>query len=152
MTSYGGGTPYLGKLDMTHEKLIRAMTTSVLEIVSPDEAILATTYSPNSRQDGEAAGGPRGFGAEATIVLLMPFIYRYFEKMVDRVAQKSGDTIYEMLKRWIQKPAAVADPALVAMVEEHLCAAGLDSAQAAKVAPSVLKVVASHGKDILSAA
>lgn len=136
---------------MKHQEFVRGMTTKVLEIVSPDEAILVESYSPENRRDGEAARGPRGFGAEAGIVLLMPFIYRYFEKMVDRIAQKSGDAIYEMLIRWIKKPAAIADPALVAMVEEHLRAAGLDSEQAAKVAPSVLKVVASHGKDMLSA-
>jgi hypothetical protein len=135
---------------MAREELIRAMTTSVLEAVSPDETILAATYSPSHRQDGEAAKGPRGFGAETAIVLLLPYVYRFFEKLVDRVAQQSGDSLHELIKRWLQKPTA-ADPALVAMVEAELCAAGLDKEQAAKAAPSVLKTIASHGNKLVGA-
>lgn len=135
---------------MVREELIQAMTASVLEMISPDEALLATAYSPGASRDGETAKGPRGFGAEAGIILLLPYVYRYFEKLVDRVAQKSGDAVCEMIKRWLKNPAMVDDPALIEMVEGDLRIAGLDKHQAAKAAPSVLKTIASYGKDILS--
>lgn len=126
------------------EELVRVLTLDVVRSVSPEEEFLVESFDPRSQIDGQAAKGPRGLGAEVVLGLLLPYVYRFFEKAIDRFATKAADSSIDALTRWIRDSKSDSDPTLVRVVQHELQQAGLEESKAAVAAPVILKALAQH--------
>ncbi|HIV73010.1 MAG TPA: hypothetical protein H9903_18895 [Candidatus Aquabacterium excrementipullorum] len=134
----------------SREELVKDLTGDVIRSISPEEEFLLDEFDPKVRMDGQAAKGPRGLGAEVALGLLLPYVYRFFEKAVDRCVAKAADSAADALLKWLRESTSLADPAALKVVEHELQQAGLDESRAAAVAPAVLKALAEH-RSILAA-
>ena len=125
-------------------ELIKRLTAHVLHSISPEEEVLVDMYDPDSKVDGQTSQGPRGLGAEVALGLLLPYVYRFFEKAVDRIAIKAADSAFDALGQWLRSPKPDSNSTLVEIVRKELLQAGLDQSTAALAAPAVLKALVQH--------
>ncbi len=136
----------------TKEELVRLLTADVVHSISPEEEFLVESFDPKAQIDGQAAKGPRGLGADLALGLLLPYVYRFFEKAIDRFfekaidrfATKAADSTFDALARWIRGSMSDSDPTFVQVVQRELQQAGLDESRAVAAAPAVLKALAQH--------
>ena len=126
------------------DHVVRLLTAEVVNSISPEEAFLVDSFDPKSQIDGQTAKGPRGLGAEIALGLLLPYVYRFFEKAIDRFAAKAADSTFDALARWIRSSKSELEPSLVQVVQRELQQLGLDESRAVEAAPTVLKALATH--------
>lgn len=121
---------------MARTSLIRSMTRDVLEMVSPEEAFLVEAYDDKQDAAGSTAGGPQGFGAGEVIVLMLPYVYKFFESFLEGLGQQAGKRVAELLMR----PDAGSDT-LKTAIAEKLRAAGVPETQLGGLADAITEVI-----------
>ncbi|NMQ29794.1 hypothetical protein E4Q23_19720 [Candidatus Accumulibacter phosphatis] len=126
---------------MVQVQIVKTLTTAVLKELSPEEVFLVEDFDPALQLDGETSSGPQGFGAEAAIAMLLPFVYRFFEKLVDRLASRAGDGGYDLLLRWFRVPSTDDDERIIDLIRKELRLSGLNDELANKAAPVALRVL-----------
>lgn len=121
--------------------VVRQLTADVLDQVDPDEALLVIGYVPDLQQ-GAAARGPMGSGLEVGIALLLPFVFKFFDKLLESVAKRAGDALVDAIKKSLLQPDdASARQKVRAAVEQQLVALGIEPAKASVVATAVLATI-----------
>lgn len=132
------------------QELVKVLTGDVIRSVSPEEDILIESFDPGANVDGQSAKGPRGLGAEVALALLLPYIYRFFEKAIDRMATKAADSVVDALTGWIRGSKSDIDPVLVQVVQQELQQAGLEKSKAIAAAPAILKALVQHREALVA--
>lgn len=122
---------------------------TVLE-VSPEEVVLIDEYDPDSNCYGRTALGPQGFGVEATVFLILPYVYRFFEKFMDKFASNSADDAYKVVRSWLDSSNELAIDNVRALIGQELRVAGVPEEKVGGLAEGVIKVLRKHGGLILA--
>lgn len=68
-------------------------------------------------------------------------VYRFFDKLLDRLAVKAADGGLDLLKQWICTSDEIDDSHLIEFISGELEAAGLDKERARKSAPAILSAL-----------
>ena len=124
---------------MRQPDVIKTLTKDVLEIESPYELNLVDQYDPKSSQNGKTAGGQRGFGISPEIILLLPIIYRFFEKFLDRLATNIADGSFNIVKEWARDPNRQDDEEISKFIRAKLEEEGvLSELQLTSITNSIL--------------
>lgn len=85
---------------MNRISLIKDLTRDVLESESPEEVFLLNSYDPSVNATGTTAKGPQGFGGEVVIVLVLPYVYKFFDKFIERMGTRAADGTWDLVRKW----------------------------------------------------
>lgn len=122
----------------------RDYTRRVLEVCSPEEVVILDLYKPSERLDGATSKGPLGLGTSSEIVLLLPFVYKFFEILFDEAVTDAGKAAYVHIRKLLATKKQ--DPGEeIKAIESILITDGLNSDKAPAVAQEIYKV-ASHNR------
>lgn len=134
---------------MNHSALIKKLVLETISEVAPEEELLVEDYEPKSESFGKTARGPQGIGVEAVIVLILPYVYRFFEKFIDRIATNVADDGYKVIKDWFESPQKQSEGQIKSLIEVELSQSGLPNDKVSIVAARILTVMRSNDRKIL---
>jgi len=119
----------------------RDYTRRVLEACSPEEVVIVDLYQPSERLDGATSKGPLGLGTSSEIVLLLPFVYKFFEGLFDGAIKEAGKDAYVSVRNLLRAKKDDDGEAMKA-IESILATEGLKDERAPVVAQEIYKLVA----------
>jgi len=126
---------------MDNSLVIQILVRDVLEAQSPDELDLVGGYKPSDNKDGETARGSQGIGVTTGIALLLPIIYRFFDKFLDRLASRLADGTIDIMRDWLTHPDKKNDDEMRDYIRSGLHEAGLSDEQLSSVTETVLETI-----------
>ncbi len=122
---------------MSNTSVIQKLTSSALAHVAPEELPLLPRYDPTASKPMSGARGPQGIGFESSIIVLLPFVYAFFTKFMEKIAANVADDIYSLFKGDRQlNEEQLAE--LKAQVCEELEIAGLQPENIEEVANAII--------------
>ena len=126
-----------------HQSLAKSLTKDVLQTVSPIETLLVDSYDPAGTSAGATARGPQGFGSTTELLLLMPFIYKFFDAFLGKLGGNAGDLLWKTLDRWLAVGAvpdsAAQDRAALDAVRAELQQLGVPEERRQASAEAILR-------------
>lgn len=126
---------------MSNQTLIYGLTHAVLLQEAADELLLLDEYDPRVDISGATAHGPQGFGGDAVIILLTPFVYKFFEKFVEKIAARAADDGWDLVRRWLVRSDGALYSGVVDLVKAEILASGLAPGDADRVAQRIVAVI-----------
>ena len=122
----------------------REYTRRVLEACSPEEVVILDLYKPSARLDGATSKGPLGLGNSAEIVLLLPFVCKFFDALFDEAITDAGKAAYVHIRKLLAANKKDTGEQVKA-IESVLITEGLNNDKVTAVAQEIYKVV-SHNR------
>lgn len=137
--------------EMTLERLVNELTGDAISKFAPEESILVESYDPSQANYGAAAGGPQGIGIETAITLALPFVYKFFEELIGRLAAKTADEITIAVKRWLAGEISSDDEELLNdLFREKLIAFGMPAEKALEASKAILSTLKENARKVIS--
>jgi len=134
---------------MRQLELIREITGGVLRDISPAELFLLPSYDPASRTAGKTSGGPQGFGGNEQLVLLLPFVYKFLETFIAKLASHSADFVWTRLAELVQKPPD-PDENILSSISVELEKLGMPPGQIMSASKAILHSLREHRQLLLN--
>ena len=120
---------------------VRELTKDALSRVAPDEVFLVGSYDPKTAASGATAKGPQGFGAGDAIVLLLPFIYDFFQKFVEGLASETGKASFVAVTNWIADKSENHSPSARDKIRLTLKETGIPADAVEKTTDSIMETL-----------
>jgi hypothetical protein len=133
---------------MGNNELTRDLTGSVLSEIAPAEVLLLPSFQPDMDNTGKTAGGPQGIGVHVGIVLLLPYIYRFFEKFLDGAASRAGGASWDMLVRWLRE-SKESDSKIEEIVNNELEKIGVPEDRRPQASASIIRSLKQNKTKVL---
>lgn len=137
---------------MSASDLIKVLVFETLTEVSPEEIVLLDEYDPNSKLQGATARGPQGIGIEAVLFLLLPYLYKFFEKFLDCIASDAADYAYKIAKKWLEDNSTSSNEVVRELIKAQLIELGLPPDHIDKVTDVIYKIIQKNSKQIANQA
>ncbi len=126
---------------MNGDQSVRELTRRVLASVAPEELVLVDSYEPLAGDFGKTGRGPMAFGIEATAILVMPIVYKFFEALLNEVAKQSASTALAKVKQLFKQRYSADKPAALEFVKGELRSGGLSGDKLDKTSTAILEIV-----------
>lgn len=126
---------------MNDVAMTRALTRDVLEDIAPGELFVLEHYSPGADTSGSTSRGPQGFGGNGALILLTPFLYKFFEGFLNRLAIRAADGGWDLVRDWISGSKAVPHEEIEAIVKSNVGTLGLPQERLDEVAASITQAL-----------
>lgn len=129
---------------MNKAQLVHDLTAKALEQIAPEELFLLADYDPTAAQFGATSKGPQGFGAETAIALAMPFLIKFFEKFIEKLAANAADSTCKKIAGYLATNTKAPTPEVSDAIRQELIAAGLPPGKADQAVSAVAAVLHSQ--------
>lgn len=97
-----------------------SLTRDVLELAAPEELFLLDTYVRGEDNSGRTSRGPQGFGGEMAIIMLTPFLFKFFDTFLNRIATRAADGSWEVLRKWFFEEKTAPGDDVITMIEAEM--------------------------------
>lgn len=133
---------------MDQKSLVMHLVSKTVSEVAPEETILLDGYDPAIDRYGETARGPRGLGIETAVVLVLPYLYKFFDAFITRIASQLADESTALVKKWLASGGVEFDQHARAIIGKALLDAGLPESKLQDVLASVAEVLLKDGINV----
>lgn len=134
---------------MKPDPLLKSLTREAIEIAAPEELFLLDHLGSEQTQSPKTFSGPQGFGIEMGITLIAPVLYKFLEKLLERLVAKGAERTGDALLAWIMGNDSSDEPKTYIAIFTQLTNSGLDRAQSEIAARAIMNVLKGRNEIIV---